>query len=234
MRRLFLSVIVSGSQRAIRLIAATSMLSTVNLVTAHNALAAYIDITGTPLSNSRFVGGAWVSGQSFVALDQYMNDFSFQVELRVGSPTQTFIPYVAAWDTNTGSITSIIWSGSATSLTTPVLNVPELVTFTTGSVLVNPGDSYIAFLTNTTPSGVDAIGIERTSNVYASGLLVQTSASSGLLPPIGQAWSNNQEFEDAIFTVNFSPTVSNVPITPALWLFGSGLLGLAGIARRKS
>ena len=28
--------------------------------------------------------------------------------------------------------------------------------------------------------------------------------------------------------------ISNVPIPPALWLFGSGLLGLVGIARRKN
>jgi hypothetical protein len=32
---------------------------------------------------------------------------------------------------------------------------------------------------------------------------------------------------------NFSPSTAAVPIPAAAWLFGSGLLGLAGMARRK-
>ena len=34
-------------------------------------------------------------------------------------------------------------------------------------------------------------------------------------------------------TVGMSGFVQQVPIPPAVWLFGSGLLGLVGIARRK-
>jgi len=32
---------------------------------------------------------------------------------------------------------------------------------------------------------------------------------------------------------SISPVVSTVPIPAAVWLFGSGLLGLVGVARRK-
>ena len=45
-------------------------------------------------------------------------------------------------------------------------------------------------------------------------------------------------FSQLNINANFSAgglaaTVPPVPIPPALWLFGSGLIGLAGIARRK-
>jgi len=32
---------------------------------------------------------------------------------------------------------------------------------------------------------------------------------------------------------NFSITASTVPIPAAVWLFGSGLLGMIGVARKK-
>ncbi|MDH5570797.1 MAG: VPLPA-CTERM sorting domain-containing protein [Gammaproteobacteria bacterium] len=34
-------------------------------------------------------------------------------------------------------------------------------------------------------------------------------------------------------TYDYTPTVSAVPVPAAIWLFGSGLIGLAGIARRR-
>jgi len=39
--------------------------------------------------------------------------------------------------------------------------------------------------------------------------------------------------DDAFDTTRFTAQVELVPVPPALWLFGSGLLGLVGIARRK-
>ena len=35
------------------------------------------------------------------------------------------------------------------------------------------------------------------------------------------------------YTLHLEGTVSNIPLPPAVWLFGSGLLGLIGISRRK-
>jgi len=35
------------------------------------------------------------------------------------------------------------------------------------------------------------------------------------------------------FSANFDMTTSEVPVPAAVWLFGSGLIGLAGIARRR-
>ena len=42
----------------------------------------------------------------------------------------------------------------------------------------------------------------------------------------------NNDFKCGVYDIQFG-TVSPIPIPPAVWLFGSGLLGLIGIARRK-
>jgi hypothetical protein len=41
--------------------------------------------------------------------------------------------------------------------------------------------------------------------------------------------SRNRSFDEIVFYADFSP----VPVPAAVWLFGSGLLGLIGVARRK-
>jgi hypothetical protein len=41
------------------------------------------------------------------------------------------------------------------------------------------------------------------------------------------------DIEGNIFTASFDIQSSVVPVPPAVWLFGSGLIGLIGVARRK-
>lgn len=49
------------------------------------------------------------------------------------------------------------------------------------------------------------------------------------------AWSHDQYFNDQPVKLAFdNVNVNAVPIPPAVWLFGSGLLGLIAVARRKS
>jgi hypothetical protein len=41
-------------------------------------------------------------------------------------------------------------------------------------------------------------------------------------------------FKDQLFSSgSISPVASSIPIPASVWLFGSGLLGLVGVARRK-
>jgi hypothetical protein len=49
------------------------------------------------------------------------------------------------------------------------------------------------------------------------------------------AWQDEQSivWQSSSITDAFAFTLSNVPIPPAIWLFGSGILGLIGMARRK-
>ena len=47
----------------------------------------------------------------------------------------------------------------------------------------------------------------------------------------GEYWAVGDAFTDN-GTINYL-TLTAIPVPPALWLFGSGLLGLAGVARRR-
>ena len=79
-------------------------------------------------------------------------------------------------------------------------------------IVLAPGDSYGFVYGTLTPFREVAPG------TYASGdLKINTD------PPLGGYLSaTNGPFQ-----------VTVVPITPALWLFGSGLIGLIGVARQK-
>jgi hypothetical protein len=66
-----------------------------------------------------------------------------------------------------------------------------------------------------------------------------TQALYGVTGNGGSATTKIQVYSLGNFTLTAdgaltTPTVSSVPIPAALWLFGSGLLGLAGVGRRKA
>ena len=53
---------------------------------------------------------------------------------------------------------------------------------------------------------------------------------------IGQAWGgfDNQQYSEVFnTTLTLNTPASTVPVPAAVWLFGSGLLGLVGVARRR-
>lgn len=60
------------------------------------------------------------------------------------------------------------------------------------------------------------------------GMWTGTVVSAG---NVGSAWG---AFADTPYSEVFNITISSIPIPASIWLFGSGLLGLTGIARRKN
>ena len=104
-----------------------------------------------------------------------------------------------------------------TSLGLIDLNLPDLRATVSGVVL---GDFD---LWNPSTSTIDSDSYNTATSEFAYG------------------WNDAVTLRDAIYNipgiVNYSillnGTASTVPVLPALWLFGSGLLGLVGIARRK-
>ena len=69
-------------------------------------------------------------------------------------------------------------------------------------------------------------GLTGTGNGSVQQFIVPTGATRLFLGSLdGGGWYNNGG--------SFDVTVSSVPVPPALYLLGSGLLGLAGMARRK-
>lgn len=85
-----------------------------------------------------------------------------------------------------------------------------------------------------------------TAGCPSTNVFVQTQATAGLMLDIGQSGSSaanafadpiitiDPNFVDAaLFDIVFSPGLDVVPIPASVYLFGSGLLGLVGMARRK-
>jgi len=62
-----------------------------------------------------------------------------------------------------------------------------------------------------------------------TGMWTGTLVSAG---NIGTAWGSS--FQNTQFSEVYDVTVSAVPVPAAVWLFGSGLLGLVGVARRRN
>ena len=79
-------------------------------------------------------------------------------------------------------------------------------------IVLTPGDSFGFVFGTLTPNGEVAPG------TYASGALN----------------INIDRVGDNVPATNWPFQVTVVPVAPAVWLFGSGLIGLIGIARRKA
>jgi hypothetical protein len=143
------------------------------------------------------------------------------------------------------------------AVNTPVtLGVATGIDFTSnGLVLASSGDLSFAFGTTVTmtdfqfnplsPAGVavwsvggftfnmDAVSINTQDSVNLSLSGTGTVSGSGFDVTAGTWEFTAQASQNAAFTWS-SSTVTVVPVPAALWLFGSGLLGLVGIARRKA
>jgi len=73
---------------------------------------------------------------------------------------------------------------------------------------------------------------------YGGGYLVAGESVSLLIGGVPGSSSENIHYEALNLVTDGVPDpigipVNNVPVPPAVWLFGSGLLGLVGMARRK-
>ena len=105
--------------------------------------------------------------------------------------------------------------------------LPELIVISTGGL--NPGD-WTAI--NETPTSFNLTG----SNHFRLGI----STDSGLnwsgdisTSPAGTNALNVTFSDGTVLSVDIN-VVPAVPVPAAVWLFGSGLLGLVGVARRKA
>ena len=62
------------------------------------------------------------------------------------------------------------------------------------------------------------------------GLLSAHTDAQVIVDPLFEFFDPN---DAALYTINFSANLATVPVPAAAWLFGSGLLGLLAVARRK-
>lgn len=119
---------------------------------------------------------------------------------------------------------------------------------TTENVLIPASNSVPSYMTTSaTPMVLDESSLDPWGdlNLVAGGVITDPSELSlaydfGLINDIGNGYTNfildpniwmGTQYEFDIY--GNDPLVNSVPVPAAVWLFGSGLLGLIGIARRK-
>jgi len=133
---------------------------------------------------------------------------------------------VGRWDFDTGGIISVDGGVSAAGIAGGSALLTG--TFDSASVFDVGGGTFnfkiagASFVDQKNEGLLAYLGLP--SGNYVGGLKIHFSTSG--TPAVGHALTSVQLFSGNV--VN-----SPVPVRSAVWLFGSGLLGLAGIARRK-
>lgn len=155
-------------------------------------------------------------GQSFVAEDALLGQIAFAFSRNSNTPSD-------------GLVTMTLFSGAGfagASLGSVIMDLsgplpgtlaaPQFVDFDFSGVGLTVGNTYTASVT----SNDFSISVVYNGNdAYASGMLLE-SGSSNLC-------TNGCD-------LNFRVTPALVPMPAAVWLFGSSLLGLIGLARCRS
>ncbi len=155
-------------------------------------------------------------GQTFVAEDALLGQIAFAFSRNTNTPSD-------------GLVTMTLYSGSGfagaslgsvgMNLSGPLpgaLDPPQFIDFDFSGVGLTVGNTYTAAVT----SNDFSISVVYNGNdAYANGLLLESHPTSNLC-------TNGCD-------LNFRVTPAAVPVPAAIWLFGSGILGLIGVARRK-
>ena len=180
-------------------------------------------------------------GQTFTVTgtDVVLTSFTFWIDDRLNPAPVDFAAYVMEWEDGVGlqpshAVGDILYqSGEQVTSNNGGIDGMEMFTFDTGGITLTPGTKYVAFLNSSlfwdgvnssSDVGVIPAGIDS----YGGGEFVLQATGNNFVPLITEGgW--NVTTQDLAFTANFSP----VPIPGAIWLFGSGLIGLIGLARCK-
>lgn len=103
------------------------------------------------------------------------------------------------------------------------------------SITVSASVGDVLDFSFTSDGGSNALSpVDNLSGTNLQGLGIFTPSGGGdfnavVLGYDDQSIFNDDNHDDMLVLVEYSP----IPVPPALWLFGSGILGLVGIARKK-
>lgn len=174
-------------------------------------------------------------GQTFTAVNGSLDSFSFW--LGGTSPSLNFQAYVFAWDP------TLLRATGPALFTSAVMAAPSgdgyhQVAINTGSVAVNPGDVYVAFLSSSGVAGSGSIGWEySTGDTYTDGAFVFINNGEDTSQWTSGTWTTNWSgtSRDLRFSMTFSEGVPNevVPEPITMVLLGSGLAGIGAVRRRR-
>ena len=214
----------------------SSAVSALVLSTSVNASIVYTDLSTSPLN---VVSGGRLDKDYTISFDpNLVNDILFRQSSSVSSSfnsgysrntlsvlgDSSSMPLVAGDIINSGTVfntdQSIAWTSSGWTRTCGGLfGITCTTTSSTasGGEYINQTDIYM---------GVELTGLNALDTYYGWILLDTTLSVSATI----KGYAFESVANTAIVAGN---TVTTVPVPAAVWLFGSGLFGLVGIARRK-
>jgi hypothetical protein len=172
-------------------------------------------------------GGDVITAMEFVGSTLYGG---FTTEVAPGGPTS-----LVTIDTTTGGVSVVGATGIGTPLGGLAFDGATMYAVTAGGSV---GELYTIDLLSGTASLVGPTGFGMTALEFGSdgvlyGLPNQRPGFGGHLLSINTLTGAGTDLGDlGIFNLN--ALTSPIPIPPAVWLFGSGLLGLIGVSRRKT
>ncbi len=190
-------------------------------------------------------GATGIFGQTFTVPenDTVLDSFTFWLADFMISPYSSdfvdFSAYVMAWEhsddyTNMHAVGDVLWQSDQQSTTNNNGQGSgwEEFTFQTGGIQLNFGEQYIIFLSslefNDGEPGYAKMGL--VPNVLDQNYFVAKQGGSFT----STGWHSFSDGDDASVIISFSaPAPAPTPEPSTIILFGLGILGLAGVSRRK-
>ena len=197
----------------------------VTMVASLSANAAFV-VTGGSTSPWPVPDNDFTSDLNVKGFNQMMTGAQLSVDMD-GSVT---FYYIAAESAYTNSFNS----GSSNTMTE---NNDSFNWDGWDSFSINVTAGEVLDFTFTSDNGSALTPVDNASGSNLSGLGIMTSTA---IPDLVLAYNDNVEkgvpwtdsdFDDMMVRAQFIPTA--VPLPAAVWLFGSGLIGLIGMARRR-
>jgi len=181
-------------------------------------------------------GNTATYGQTFTVIgsDTQLDSFSFFLNDFSDVDFVDFQAYVMEWDGFKATGPILFQSSSMSTTNNGGSGGFEQIIVTTGGLNLITGTKYVTFFNASNQfDGIKSTaswGVIRNSTAYADGEFVYDNNGNDFSLLTSYTWDNTSSYYDAVFTMSLS---SPVPIPAAVWLFGSGLLGLIGMARRN-